>query len=200
METTLNITLIKDSKIKLESNVKYLTKFIKNRKLYLHEMESTSGIYAFWWLGKKEEFTEAILNCTYMLKGKNSLKDLIKVKFTKSWVDAATFDNRICLYIGKSTNIKSRISNHIKLGTDDIWKNGEGKRIRMDSGIKPNSSSQLRIGMERIFNEPFIEKNIDKIGVSWIKIDGYENGVNRFYLEGYFIGQYFPILNIDIER
>jgi len=26
------------------------------------------------------------------------------------------------------------------------------------------------------------------------------NGINRFYLEDYFIGKYYPLFNIDIER
>ena len=115
--------------------------------------------------------------------------------FRKEWIDSAKYKKNICLYVGKSTEIKSRIPKHLKLGTPDIWKTNS-----KDSGKKPNTVSQLRIGLERLFPEKKIFDLIDKIGVSWTVVDEYKNGINRFYLENYFIGNFFPLLNADIER
>ena len=195
---TLNIETIEKVKENLEKQINFLSNYIQNGKLFLPELRKKGGIYAFWWIGEKKKLAEALTSCDYRLKGKQSEKELISVKFTHEWIDVASIETKeICLYIGKSTNIKSRISKHIKLSTKDIWtKTGVSRK----SGIKPNTESQLRIGLERIFNKSIMNEIIDNIGISWIILEEYENGINRFYLEDYFIGRYYPLFNIDIER
>ena len=103
----------------------------------------------------------------------------------------------VCLYIGKTTNIRNRISGHLKLGTQNIWTKGN-----RNSGRKPNTISQLRVGVERVFGEKalFEEDILNSIGITWIVLDGYENSVLRFYLEDQLIGKYLPLFNVDIER
>jgi len=163
---------------------------------FINESNEKGGIYFFWWYGKKEKLIFSIKNCIYNLKGKRSLNQPVQIKFTDKWLESSTINDKICLYIGKSTNIRGRITKHIRPKTIDIWNNSE-----KTSGLKPNSESQLRIGIERIFNENiFNDDIINNIYISWIEINDYENSLNRFYLENYFIGKYFPLLNIDIER
>ncbi len=200
MNTTFNIDIFNKFKDCLVKNIYPLNEFIINKKLILPDLKSKGGLYAFWWIGEKKELVNSVKNSSYKLKGKQSEKKLWNVVFTEKWISNASCGQKVCLYIGKSTDIKGRISKHIKLGTPDIWKKSDGEVIRKDSGIKPNTESQLRIGIERLFaTKPFHEL-IGNIGVSWIIVDKYENGINRFYLENYFIGKHFPLLNIDIER
>ena len=163
----------------------------------LPELKKKGGIYAFWWIGEKNELTEALISCDYKLKGKQSEKELIPVKFTKEWINIASIETtEICLCIGKSTDITGRISKHIKLGTENIW---EKINIAKNSGVKPNTESQLRIGLERVFNKSILNGLINNIGVSWIILDEYKNGINRFYLEDYFIGKYLLCLILILK-
>jgi len=171
-----------------------LNEFIKDDKIYL-PIKDIGGIYFFWWTGNIDFFMNSAIKCYYNLKGKRSLSELVKVEFSADWIEKSTFDNKICLYIGKSTNIKGRVSKHLKLQTKDIWRN-----YNKNNGSKPNSESQLRIGIERIFDKHLSDGLIDNISISWFDLSGYNNGINRFYLENYLIGKYFPLFNIDIER
>jgi len=199
-EATLNVKNVLDCQEKLTDNISLLNDFIQNDKLYLTDLKGISGIYAFWWCGERNKLTTAFTNCDYRLKGKRSETELLKVFFTEEWADKASFDNKVCLYVGKSTDIKGRISKHLKLQTEDIWTKKDGVVIDKNQGIKPNTESQLRTGIERLFNKSIFDGLIENIGISWILLDEYKNGVNRFYLEDYFIGKHFPLFNIDIER
>jgi len=165
MEATLNIDIVNKVKGNLEDKITPLNEYIKGRKLFLSEMKNKGGIYAFWWNGKVDELKNAILTCDYKLKGKQSQKELLTVKFTPEWIDFLNSKGKVCLYVGKSTDIKGRISKHLKLGTDDVWTKPDGERIDKIIGIKPNTESQLRTGLERIFNQPIFDEIIENIGV-----------------------------------
>lgn len=196
MVSKLEIEKFKNNLGKLHyKNFIRLKDVIKGTKIYQSDVPSIGGIYAFWWIGNNKKFLSTIISCDYKLKGKKSERELIPIKFTKDWIEASTFENKICLYIGKSTDIRGRISKHLRLKTPDIWGG-----IDKASGRKPNSESQLRIGMERVFETSTIKDLTDEIAISWIELDGYQNGINRFYLEDYYVGHYFPLFNIDIER
>lgn len=197
---TLNVKDVFDCQENLTNNISLLNGFIQKDKLYLSDLKGKGGIYAFWWCGEKNKLINAFKDCDYRLKGKKSETKLLKVIFTKEWAEKASFDNKVCLYVGKSTDIKGRISKHIKLQTKDIWTKNGGVVIDRNQGIKPNTESQLRTGLERLFNQSIFDGLIENIGISWILLDEYQNGVNRFYLEDYYIGKYFPLFNIDIER
>lgn len=193
--STFIMRKVEGVKEKIHSSPTYLlTDYIKNGKLYL-PIKKIGGIYIFWWTGDIKYFINYAMKCDYNLKGKQSLKELIKVEFSKDWIEKSTVLDKICLYIGKSTDIKGRISKHLKLQTINIW--GDCKK---NEGFKPNSESQLRIGIERVFEISLIESLINNISVTVIDLSGYKNGVNRFYLENYLIGKYIPLFNIDIER
>ncbi len=198
----MKIKLTEDFNCLLESdeleNIHLLNDYIKDKTPTKYDLNKKSGIYAFWWRGEKEELIDAFKKAEYILKGS---KNAFEVCFTEDWAEASTVvdkdKNNICLYVGKSTNIKKRISNHLKLRTEDIW-----KKKGQSEGVKPNSVSQLRIGLERVFGVSIFKQLIEegKIGVSWMVLDGYENSINRFYLEDYYIGKYLPVFNVDIER
>lgn len=199
-QITLNLKTFNEKKSLLGNHLQPLKEIISNKKLIPNSLPKSGGIYAFWWIGDNKRFIDKIKKCDYKLKGKQPKGELISVSFTDHWLKTPMPNNNICLYIGKSTKIKGRISKHLKLSTPNIWKNSEGNEIPKNTGLKPNTESQLRIGLEKVFDTSILDEIINNIAVSWIEIEGYENGINRFYLEDYFIGKYFPIFNIDIER
>ena len=194
------------------------------------------GIYAFWWNDKNGFLKKHLLNSdtAYYLKGPhdNSEKPdhFLKVIFTEEWIDNASQGDHICLYVGKSTNIKSRINGHIKYNIDPekdnqysntIWKDGrkqessdddlshlwsecKGKdrltKCRYGFGKKPNTVSQFRIGLERLFNKDALALIKENVSISFLPYSGKENALNRFFIEDKLIGSLYPILNIDVER
>ena len=83
------------------------------------------------------------------------------------------------------------------MGTENIWNEAD-----ITDGKKPNTVSQLRVGIERVFGaNTFLRNNlINSIGIKWIAVDGYENSIYRFYLEKCLITENFSLFNIDIER
>ena len=166
----------------------YLDKKIK--------LPQKGGLYIFWWDGKSDLLIKNVINHKHLLKGSRSAKEPVDIRFNRNWIDMATIGNKICLYAGKSTNISQRIGKHVKPETKHIWGS-----IPFTSGKKPNTESQLRIGIERIFKSKDSRREIfENISVTYIELDGTENCVNRFYLEDLIVGTYFPLLNIDIER
>ncbi|WP_405326223.1 hypothetical protein [Leeuwenhoekiella sp. LLG6367-2.1] len=194
------------------------------------------GIYAFWWNDKNGLLKKHLLNpdTAYYLKGPHDNSEkadhFLKVIFTEEWIDNASKGDHICLYVGKSTNIKSRINGHIKYNIDPekdnqysntIWKDyKKGKssdddlshlwpvsqnknrltKCRYGFGKKPNTVSQLRIGLERLFQRDALALIKEHVSLSFLPYPGKENAVNRFFIEDKLIASLYPILNIDVER
>jgi len=155
---------------------------------------SQGGVYCFWWTGNKEYFINTI-NRKLDLAGPGGRRVIIEI--TNSWLNY--FSNEICLYVGKnSSSIKKRLGGHLRLKSQrdhfrslDIFKE------------KPKTTSaQLKRGLEELFiNEPDVRNLIlENVGMSYFELSGDENSVNRFYLEDKAIGEFYPILNLDIER
>ncbi len=155
------------------------------------------GIYSFWL--KDAKLIKAINKKEIELHGKREEGKAIRVNavIDKDWISKATHNNALCLYVGKTSNIRERMSDHILSQTTKYITERTPVNNR-----KQNSAAQLRIGMERVFkDEPSILGKILKyVYFSYIELDGPANAVNRFYLEDKYVGQYFPIFNIDIER
>ncbi|MGB8704034.1 MAG: GIY-YIG nuclease family protein, partial [Gillisia sp.] len=107
----------------------------------------------------------------------------------------ATAQNKICLYVGKTTNLRDRISKHLKLGSPTLW-NGK----KRNSGTKPNTVSQMRIGLETVFDKDMLAEIIENVSVSWAEMGNYSEAINRFFLEDKMISHYSPLFNIDVER
>lgn len=102
----------------------------------------------------------------------------------------------IPLYVGKTTKLKTRISQHLLLKFPSRV-HGKPKNLKK---VKPKTTScQLRVGIEHIFpnEEKIIELMLENIGLSFIK----EKLVSeRFYLENFAIGYLRPWFNLDSER
>jgi hypothetical protein len=157
------------------------------------ELPEEGGIYAFWWVGDKKYFYETINRKLIISTIK---KRKLEIEISDEWLDS--FDNHICLYVGKTSSIAGRIGKHLMLSEARHYNCGE----EIFNQPKKTTSGQLRRGMEELF---FEEKDVRKlmlesIGLSYLTLKGDENAANRFYLEDRAIGQFFPIINIDVER
>ncbi|WP_417873610.1 GIY-YIG nuclease family protein [Xanthomarina gelatinilytica] len=172
--------------------------FWKGREKEKKHFPEKAGVYIFWWTGNLNLLLEKLIVCQYELKGPSNRKERIIVKFSKEWIERATINNSICLYVGKSTNIRKRITSHIKPNTLNIWSKQGNENFSFHK--KPNTTSQLRIGLERVFKNHSLEIIKNNISISWIELEGDKNAINRFYIENKIISHYYALFNIDIER
>lgn len=176
-----------------------------NRKDY-RALNKVAGVYAFWWVGNDEVLKKEINEQRYRLKGPADREDLIPVKICEDWIRAATCEDRICLYVGKTTNLNQRISGHLRYTVEDIWTDSKGNNRTKEAFSfekKPNTVSQLRIGLERIFQNHSLDYIKKHIAISWLELEDDEdvnNAVNRFYIEDKMVADLFPIFNVDVER
>ena len=199
-DISLTKNIIENNKNNLETNLVLLQDIISNDTFVKNVLPKDGGIYAFWWVNDLAKIKNQLKKSKYNLKGKHTV-GLLPVSFSEEWINlniSSSNNDKICLYVGKTTNISQRISKHIRPKTTDIWKGN-----KRHSGIKPNSESQLRIGVERVFYNDSIIEFYGNIGLSYIELKDiykYQNGINRFYLEDYFISKHYPLFNIDIER
>lgn len=160
------------------------------------KISSEGGIYLFWWTGPSRTFTKQARLHRHLIKGKQTENEKINIRFSPEWIGEATKKNGICLYAGKTSCLKKRIASHIKPKTENIW--GDKKHT---SDKKPNTVSQMRIGIEKIFQTyEGLDLILKNVSISYIEMNDVENCVNRFYLENSIIGDYFPLLNVDVER
>lgn len=203
-----NKITIDESVQKLENSSPVLVKDLleSNSTIDFASLKKKAGVYAFWWEGDSTQLKREINEQRYKLKGPANRKELIPVKICEDWLKAATKDNRICLYVGKTTNLNQRISGHLRYTVKDIWttKNGINRTAEPFSfEKKPNTVSQLRIGLERIFQAHSLEYIQNHIAISWLELgddDEVNNAVNRFYIEDKMVADLFPIFNVDVER
>jgi hypothetical protein len=155
------------------------------------------GVYSFWWATNLERFYELLgSNNQISLFGKQEKGEAVEVKieFNEEWISRATHEQAILLYVGRSTNIANRITGHVKPQTRFLEKTTESNR-------KPNTVSQLRYGLERLFQIDDVRDLImEHVHISTVRLSCYNRAVERFYLEQYAIGSLFPLLNIDVER
>lgn len=178
-----------------QNNSVTIKALIRNGGISKTKLPDKGGVYIFWW-SRSDNFEEQLKGCTYQVKAKKSHEvDRIDIRFTKDWIEKATVGNKICLYVGKTTNLRSRISKHIKLGSPTLWK-GKSR----NTGKKPNTVSQMRIGLETVFEKDMLEEIKEQVSVSWAEMDSYSEAVNRFFLEDRMISHNYPLFNIDVER
>jgi len=119
------------------------------------------------------------------------------VLITNKWVKKATVGKTICLYVGKSSTLHQRIGQHIKIKNKNrLYKKNE------PTTRKPNTESQLRYGLERLFpsEENSLKIILENVSVSILGKEHTANAIDRFYFEDYLIGKLKPLLNLDIER
>lgn len=156
------------------------------------DLPSKPGVYAFWWIGTKAELLAA--NRHIVLKGPGEKP--VDVEYRDWWPSELAYP---CLYVGKSTNIKTRFSLHIKRGTEGRLH----QALPGNAKAKPcTTSCQLRFGIEHVFpHEPNPLKVIsEKVGFSY-RTDFPDNAIaERFYEEDRLVGTWRPWFNIDSER
>ncbi len=169
---------------------------LKNNNFRLSKncIPSKGGVYIFWWTGDKNYFKKKI-NRELILKGPSKRK--VNAEISNNWLEQ--FENHICLYVGKThSNLKWRISNHLRLNSKRDYANSNqifNEKLKSTLG-------QLKRGLEELFlNESDIRDLLLKnVGISYYSLDGDIHSVTRFYLEDKAIGEFYPIINLDIER
>ena len=150
------------------------------------------GVYAFWWMGERSELLSA--NRHIGLRGPGGRR--VDVKFGDWWEPGLPYP---CLYVGKSTDIRHRFSQHLlRTKTNRLHASGENNQK-----AKPyNSSCQLRFGIEHIFpnaKNP-VEIITNSVGFSF-DINFSDNAIaERFFAEDRLVGFLRPWFNIDSER
>ena len=158
----------------------------------LIDLPESPGVYAFWWMAPKEALMAG--NRHIVLKGPN--EQPVDVEYRDWWPPELKYP---CLYVGKSTNIRSRFSLHIKRGSP-------GRLHPAHPGhqkAKPRTTScQLRFGIEHVFPE-----DKDPLGLIGISV-GFsyrtyfpDNAIaERFFEEDRLVGIWRPWFNVDSER
>lgn len=171
------------------SSIRTVSEIYSGKKIDLPEQ---AGVYAFWWVADRDELLSA--NCHIVLKGPAGR--LVDVEFKDWWPPELEFP---CLYVGKSTNIKKRFSQHIMRGSVErqhpIPENNQKQRA-------VNTSCQVRYGIEHIFksNDAPLDIINNKVGFSYTT-HFTENAIaERFYAEDRLIGIWRPWFNVDSER
>ena len=173
----------------LRQHIKPVSKLFSGQRILLPK---NAGVYAFWWIGHKDELLSS--NRHIVLKGPGERP--VDVTYNDWWPAELVYP---CLYIGKSTNIKKRFSLHIKRGSTGRLH----VPLESNNKAKPATTScQLRFGIEHLF--PYEEDPLSviytKVGFSF-NTDFAENAIaERFFEEDKLVGLWRPWFNIDSER
>jgi hypothetical protein len=153
-----------------------------------------AGVYAFWWIADRAELLAADRQIVLKGPGGND----VSVHYEEWWPEELKFP---CLYVGKTTNIRKRFSQHIMRDTKP-----DGRLHMAHSNffkvLPYNSSCQLRFGIEHIFpKEEGVLKTIKRaVGFSYTT-DFPNNAIaERFFMEDRLVGTWRPWFNIDSER
>lgn len=159
--------------------------------------KNKGGVYAFWWTGDKEFFKRTI-NRKLPVKGPGGTN--VTLEIDDNWIDSYE-DGEICLYIGKNnSSIKSRVGQHLRLDSKRDTKVNSKPVSLFRKAV--TTSCQLKNGIEKLFpqTEDIRDLILQNISLSFVEMDGEEQALNRFFLEDKAIGEYYPIINMDIER
>lgn len=156
------------------------------------DLPSHAGVYAFWWIGDREQLMNA--NRHIMLKGPGGGD--VDVYYHDWWPSDAPYP---CLYVGKTTDLKKRFSQHLMRGT-------ERRAHPLMTGsrkAKPlTTSCQVRFGIEHVFPAETSPLRVIKKCVGFSYFDEFaDNAVaERFFTEDRLVGHLRPWFNIDSER
>lgn len=177
------------------------------------------GLYCIWWTGPVEELKNMRLSIA--LQGKhitnkerNERPDLLGKHHihTLNWdwnIDATP----VCLYVGKSSDMRRRLNEQFELGTtSEAWysphKKTRSREHRLwvpnkeeDFLVKRRSGCQVRAGIEHLYkaaaSPSTIEQKLHNIGLSYLEEPCFKE---RFYMEDLAIGYFRPWFNLDSER
>jgi len=156
------------------------------------DLPSHAGVYAFWWIGDRGQLLNA--NRHIILKGPGGGD--VDVYYHDWWPSDAPYP---CLYVGKSTDLKTRFSQHLMRGTS-------GRAHPVMAGnrkAEPRTTScQMRFGIEHVFPTETNPLSLIKKCVGFSYCDGFaDNAVaERFFAEDRLVGHLRPWFNVDSER
>jgi hypothetical protein len=156
------------------------------------DLPEEPGVYAFWWVGEKSKLMAADRHIVLTGPGKR----LVNVEYKDWWPPELAYP---CLYVGKSTNIKKRLSLHIKRGCPRRLH----RVLANNRKLKPcTTSCQLRYGIEHVFRaetDP-LALIFRCVGFSYSTNFPTDAIAERFYQEDKLVGAWRPWFNIDSER
>ena len=152
------------------------------------------GIYVFWWVGPRADLMAG--NRHIVLKGPGGRS--VNVEYRDWWPEELELVYP-CLYVGKTTNVRKRFSQHIMPKSPGRLHEAHPENVK----AKPYTTScQLRFGIEHVFpNEANPLKVIfNCVGFSH-RTDFPDNAIaERFFEEDRLAGIWRPWFNIDSER
>lgn len=171
------------------------------------------GLYALWWLGDWQELLKG--NTRVELVTSRGVKDVTLIWGTAGIPGYCLEKNQFPLYIGKTTNLLQRLSQHLALKTENWYK--PMKKVQLVAGkaeeqniepvegrlYKRTNLSQFRSGVEHLFkgmDQNIIELIRENVGITFVPIAEREDVSRRFYYEDFAIGYYKPWFNVDSER
>jgi hypothetical protein len=154
------------------------------------------GIYAFWWKSSPRAFLQAMGNRTLHFHGPGGESLCWELRLRDL---ARATNGLIPLYVGKnSSDIARRVGLHLKLKTqrtvDAAAVGGICRRM--------TTSCQIRDRLDRLFPQ-FRDTRpvaLQNLALSYVRIDGDQGFVRRFFYENLAIGELRPVFNVDSER
>ncbi len=181
----------------LNEEPKPIKNYLSAKKAEDYKVLNFPALYIFWWMGDRGIIENK--NMKIVLQGAKITDSVEYKQITVHW----TFpdgNKPFALYVGKTTNLKSRISQHLRLKSQNHqWEEKYG-----DNKLKPSTTScQLRHGLDHLFRATTTEitEILDHVGITFLETgENDQDVVNRFYNEDLLIGLLRPWFNIDSER
>ncbi|MCG9879717.1 MAG: hypothetical protein MH472_03880 [Bacteroidia bacterium] len=180
-----------------KDNLISLSEILKSKGT-LNELKDTKGLYGIW---LKKDACPNFDKLNFKLSVKSKSNE-VSHKVVWNWNKDEKY---IPLYIGKSTVIGKRLSQHLGVLSDNNWFLGAPNDNLVYK--KNSTSNQFRAGLEQLLRNtkglisPGKENALDFFKDSvFIKIIKVDNVEDRFYLEDFSIGYFQPWFNIDAER
>lgn len=175
-----------DEILKRAQESKPITDYIDCKTKKYKEDVSFAGVYIFWF----DNFNKYIksLKRNLSVGGPNGTTQ----KCEWNWnLD----DEKVCLYVGKATNIKKRLGQHLCLKTGHLYPKTTNYLNKI------TSACQFRAGFDYLYQDNkginiFTEIN-SRIHLTILKEDDF---IRRFYIEDFLIGRLLPWFNVDSER
>lgn len=169
--------------IDFKKYAKQLTK-VKQLQSYIdvntnkYNIPESCGMYSFWYDNRDGMIRK--LKRNPVIVGPNGVEEEIL------W-DWHLDNNFICLYIGKSRNLKKRVGQHLLMKTENLYPE-KNKFIN-----KKTTACQLRAGFDFLYQD---KKHInlkqelsERVNLSFVEI---KETRERFYVEDYLIGHFMP--------
>jgi hypothetical protein len=175
-----------DMLIQLSQKMEPISSFVDVYTKKYKRSFANPGIYIFWF----DNHDKIIENLKRELEVDGP--DRINQKLIWNWnLDS----EKVCLYVGKSTNMQKRLGLHLLLGTKKLYPNATSRLL------KKTTSCQLRSGFEYLYQNYHGGSIFDEIHKRlFYTIIREDDFVSRFYMEDLLVGKLLPWFNVDSER